>query len=88
MALSQESLAKNFAQDVSPATTKIMFATQGPVAAKAFGEAVTVASWKNKPSYYIVAENDRMIQPELQKSMAKKIKSVSWSIRSFEHSIF
>ena len=44
MALTQESLTKNFAQDVSPAMTKIMFATQGPVVAKAFGEAVPVAS--------------------------------------------
>ncbi len=82
MALTQESLAKNFAQDVSPAMTKIMFATQGPVAAKAFGEAVTVASWKNKPSYYIVADQDRMIQPELQKSMAKKINATTTVLKT------
>ena len=71
--LSEDSLQKNFAQDLSKAETKVMFSTQGPVAGKAFGDKVTVASWKNKPNYYLVAENDRMINPDLQKAFAKKI---------------
>jgi len=50
-----------------------MAATQGPIFAKAFGEKVTNAAWKNRPSWFIVAEKDRMIQPALERAMAKKI---------------
>ncbi len=73
LALTEESLAKNFAQDVPAAQAKIMTATQGPIAGKAFGEPVTTAAWKTKANYYIVAAKDRMIQPELQQALAKKI---------------
>jgi len=47
--------------------------TQGPIFGKAFDEKVTNAAWKTKPSWYIVAEKDRMIQPDVERAMAKKI---------------
>jgi pimeloyl-ACP methyl ester carboxylesterase len=71
--LTPEGVAKDFAQDLPAAQTKLMAVTQGPIFAKAFEEKVTSAAWKNKPSWYIVAEKDRMIQPELERAMAKKI---------------
>jgi pimeloyl-ACP methyl ester carboxylesterase len=71
--LPADSVAKNFAQDLPAATTRLMAATQGPIQSKAFEEPVTVASWKNKPSYYVVASKDRMIQPALEQAFAKKI---------------
>jgi hypothetical protein len=36
-----------------------MAVTQGPIFAKAFDDKVTSAAWKSKPSWFIVAENDR-----------------------------
>jgi len=71
--LTPEGIAKDFAQDLPAAQTKLMAVTQGPIFAKAFEDKVTNAAWKNKPSWYIVAEKDRMIQPELERAMAKKI---------------
>jgi pimeloyl-ACP methyl ester carboxylesterase len=41
---------------------------------------VTAAAWKTKPSWYIVAEKDRMIQPDLERAMAKKIKATTISL--------
>jgi len=73
LSLTPDGVAKNFAQDLPPAQTSVMAVTQGPIAAKAFDEKVTTAAWKSKPSWYIVAEMDRMIQPDLERSMAKKI---------------
>jgi pimeloyl-ACP methyl ester carboxylesterase len=70
-----EGVAKDFAQDLPAAQTKVMAATQGPIASKTFDEKVSTAAWKTKPSWYIVAEKDRMIQPELERAMAKKIKA-------------
>jgi pimeloyl-ACP methyl ester carboxylesterase len=80
--LPADSVAKNFAQDVPPATAALIAATQGPIAAKAFGDVTTVAAWRTKPSYYIVAANDRMIAPELEAAFAKKINAVTTTLRS------
>jgi pimeloyl-ACP methyl ester carboxylesterase len=80
--LPADSVAKNFAQDVSPATAALIAATQGPIAAKAFGDVTTVAAWKTKPSYYIVAANDRMIAPELEVAFAKKINATTTTLQT------
>jgi pimeloyl-ACP methyl ester carboxylesterase len=71
--LTPDGVAKDFAQDLPAAQTKVMAATQKPIFAKAFDEKVTRAAWKNKPSWFIVADRDRMIQPDLERAMAKKI---------------
>jgi len=73
LSLTPEGVAKDFAQDLPAAQTRVMAVTQGPIAAKAFGDKVTNAAWKDKPSWFIVAEKDRMIQPALERAMAKKI---------------
>jgi pimeloyl-ACP methyl ester carboxylesterase len=80
--LPADSVAKNFAQDVSPATAALIAATQGPINSKAFGEATTVAAWKTKPNYYIVAANDRMIAPDLEREFAKKLNATTTTLQS------
>ena len=52
---------------------KVMAATQGPIKASAFGEPVSTAAWKTKPSWFVVSNHDRMILPALQHQMAKRI---------------
>lgn len=71
--MSREGIAKHFAQDVPAKTTDVMTATQGPINGKAFEQKVTTAAWKTKPSWYIVASKDHMIQPDQQVAMAKTI---------------
>ncbi|MGY2492738.1 alpha/beta fold hydrolase [Cupriavidus sp. CP313] len=73
LTLSTEGVAKHFAQDVPAAQTRIMAVTQGPVSGKSFEEKITVAAWKTRPSWYVLTEQDHMIQPALQKAMAQKI---------------
>lgn len=68
-----KSLAEHFAQDLPAAETRLMAVTQGPIAAKAFDDKISITSWKNKPNYYIVAAKDHMIQPDLQREFAKKL---------------
>lgn len=48
-------------------------ATQGPIKAEAFGGKVAHAAWHDKPSWYVVSKNDRMINPALERAMAKTI---------------
>jgi pimeloyl-ACP methyl ester carboxylesterase len=73
LSLTGEAMAHDFAQDLPAAQTDVMTATQGPIQGKAFGEKVAVAAWHSKPSWYVVSENDHMIQPDLERAMAKKI---------------
>ncbi len=71
--LTPEGMSKHFAQDLPAATTRVMAVTQGPIQAKAFEQKVSAAAWKTKPSWYIVSSADHMIQPALQRDMAKRI---------------
>ncbi|HEY9103155.1 alpha/beta hydrolase [Chitinimonas sp.] len=80
LSLTAEGMSKYFAQDLSKEQTAVMTATQGPIQAKAFGEKVTNTAWSTKPSWYIVAEKDLMIRPELERDFAKKIGAKTTSL--------
>jgi pimeloyl-ACP methyl ester carboxylesterase len=53
----------------------IVAATQGPTAARAFDDKVSIAAWHDKPSWYIVPRQDRMIAPDAERAMARAIKA-------------
>jgi pimeloyl-ACP methyl ester carboxylesterase len=80
--LSDNGVAKDFAPDLPAAEQKIVAATQGPIRAAEFGEKTTVAAWSTKPSWFVVAANDRMIAPALEEAMAKKIKAHTTVLKS------
>jgi pimeloyl-ACP methyl ester carboxylesterase len=62
-----------FAKDLPTAETKVLAATQKPIAGAAFTSPIPAAAWKQIPSWYLVATQDRAIHPELQRLMAKRI---------------
>ena len=71
--MSFEGISKHFAQDVPASKQRLMASVQGPIRAANFDEKVSVAAWATKPSWFIVADQDRMIQPALQLDNARKI---------------
>lgn len=73
LSLPEAAMREDFAQDVPAAQAAVMTATQGPIQAKAFGDKVAAAAWASRPSWFIVSARDRMIDPGLQRAMAKKI---------------
>jgi len=73
LTLTLEGVQEHLAQDVAPEQTKIIFATQHPTHAQSFDGTVSVAAWKTKPSWYVVSDQDHMLQPNLQVAMAQKI---------------
>ncbi|VVP55230.1 hypothetical protein PS858_05625 [Pseudomonas fluorescens] len=73
--MTPQGMATGFAQDLPAAQTAVMAATQGPIRASAFDDKTSVAAWKGKPTWYVVAREDRMIQPDLQRAFAKKLKA-------------
>jgi len=70
--IDQSKFATDFAPDLPLAEANFMAISQVPLNASAFGTPITAAAWKTKPSYGIVATDDRMINPELERTMYKR----------------
>ena len=68
--------ADSFAADVEPATARFMADSQVPWGIDALTGKVSAPAWKSKPSYYLVASDDRMIPPPAQRMMAKRAGAV------------
>src|ERR1700750_1440372 len=73
--LSQKGVEEDFAQDLTPAEKARLIASQPKTSGAIFEAKPTAAAWRSKPSWYVVASNDRMIDPEQEKSMATQIKA-------------
>jgi pimeloyl-ACP methyl ester carboxylesterase len=80
--LTPKGIAEDFAQDLSDVEKKILTATQGQTSASIFGATITTAAWKTKPSWFIIASNDRMISPDLQRAEAERMKATSITLPS------
>ena len=59
-----------------------MTATQGPTASAVFGATITTAAWRTKPSWCVIASNDRAVPPELEKAEAAAMKATSITVPS------
>jgi len=70
--LDSTKFAADFGADLPPAQAKYMANSQMPVAAASFDAAMTVAAWREKPSYGIVATADRALNPMLARWMYKR----------------
>jgi pimeloyl-ACP methyl ester carboxylesterase len=66
----------SFAADVDRATAQFMAESQVPWGLGALAGAVTQPAWKSKPSWYLVATDDKMIPPPAQRNMAKRAGSI------------
>ena len=72
LALEKDKFAASFAADVEPSLAEFMAASQVPWGLDALNGAVTEAAWKTKPSWYLVATEDKMIPPDAQRFMSKR----------------
>ena len=68
--MSVTGFADAVAHESSADDALLMAATQKPIAIKCIQEQMTKPAWKEKPSWFLVAERDRMIAPETQRFMA------------------
>ena len=70
--LDRDRFAASFAADVAPAQAAFMADSQVPWGVDALAGAVTEPAWKTRPSWYLVAADDRMIPPPAQRLMAAR----------------
>jgi pimeloyl-ACP methyl ester carboxylesterase len=62
----------SFAGDLDTEKAEFMAASQVPWGVGALEETISEAAWKKKPSWYLIAADDKMIPPEAQRSMSKR----------------
>ena len=71
-----------FAADVPQTLTRVVTAAEQPIAVWAFGEPVSQAAWKTKPTWYVSTTNDRAVEPETQQWMAQRIGATTVNVPS------
>jgi pimeloyl-ACP methyl ester carboxylesterase len=65
----------SFAGDVDPEKASFMADSQVPWGVEALNGKISERAWKSKPSWYLVTTDDKMIPPDAQRSMSKRVGS-------------
>jgi pimeloyl-ACP methyl ester carboxylesterase len=73
--LNVDAFRAGVAPDASLSETALMAATQKPISVSCLGEPIGKPAWKEKPSWFLIAEKDRMVSPETQRFTAARMKS-------------
>jgi pimeloyl-ACP methyl ester carboxylesterase len=60
----------------------VVYAVQGPLAARCIDDKISTAAWHAKPSWYIVASEDRTIPPAVESDSAKRMKATTLTLAS------
>ena len=71
--LSEEAFLRDFAGDLPKAKARVLYAEQEPFQKALLAGKTTNAAWRSKPSYYAVSTEDRTINPDLERFMAKRM---------------
>jgi pimeloyl-ACP methyl ester carboxylesterase len=78
----KESGVTHFAGDLSDAEQKLVYATQGAPVADLFNQKVQGTAWESKPSWYVLANRDHTVHPDLQRSVSKRMKATTTEVAS------
>jgi pimeloyl-ACP methyl ester carboxylesterase len=71
-----------FAGDLPEQEQQLVWATQCVPAADLFNQKLDGTAWRTKPSWYIVANNDRTVQPDLERFVAKRMGAHTYDVDS------
>src|SRR5271163_666654 len=71
--LSEEAFLRDFAGDLPEAKAKVLYAVQEPFHKALLAGKTTQAAWRSKPSFYAVSTEDRTINPDLERFMARRM---------------
>jgi pimeloyl-ACP methyl ester carboxylesterase len=71
--LTKEAFLRDFAGDLPEAKAKALYAVQWPFHKELLTGKTTHAAWRSKPSWYAVSTEDRTINPDLERFMAKRM---------------
>jgi pimeloyl-ACP methyl ester carboxylesterase len=85
--LDKGKFAASFAADVDPDAAAFMADSQVPWGVEALSGVISEPAWKTKPSWYLVATEDRMIPPDAQRAMSRRAGSTVVEVRG-SHAVY
>lgn len=71
--LPEDAFASAFAQNATSQELTVLAAAQRPISVACIGEALERPLWRDRPSWFLIAEHDRMISPDTQHFMARRM---------------
>jgi pimeloyl-ACP methyl ester carboxylesterase len=80
--LTEEAFLRDFAGDLPEAKAKVLYAVQEPFHRALLTGKTTQAAWRSKPSFYAVSTEDRTINPDLERFMAKRMGAKTIEVKS------
>ena len=80
--LTEEAFLRDFAGDIPTARAKSLYAVQQPFHKALLTGKTTNAAWRSKPSFYAVSTEDRTINPDLERFMAKRMGAKTIELKS------
>src|SRR4029077_4401714 len=82
LTMTTKGVMDDFAPDLPVAQRKLIASTQGATNGTGVSAKVANAAWKMRPTCYVVAANDRMIQPDLERKFAKTMNAKTITLPS------
>jgi pimeloyl-ACP methyl ester carboxylesterase len=80
--LSEDDFVNHFAADVDPVRAKVLYAAQQPLSVSALGEVMTVPAWKSLPSWYMIAQDDQALPPDVERMFANRMGATTVEVPS------
>jgi pimeloyl-ACP methyl ester carboxylesterase len=71
--LGEEAFLRDFAGDIPADKARVLYAVQAPFKRALLADKTTNAAWRSKPSWYAVSTEDRTIDPDIERFMAKRM---------------
>ncbi|MGW5237679.1 alpha/beta fold hydrolase [Monashia sp. NPDC004114] len=87
LALDKTKFHDSFAGDLKPELAEFMANSQVPWGVEALAGTVSTPAWRSKPSWYLVASDDRMIPPPAQRAMAQRAGATTHEVAG-SHSVY
>ncbi len=80
--LSEAAFLRDFAGDLPAAKARVLYAVQYPFERRLLAGKTTHAAWRSKPSWYAVSTEDRTINPDLERFMAKRMGATTIEVKA------
>jgi pimeloyl-ACP methyl ester carboxylesterase len=80
--LSEEAFLHDFAGDLQPDKARVLYAVQAPFKRSLTSDKTIHAAWRSKPSWYAVSTEDRTINPDLERFMAKRMGATTIEVKA------
>src|SRR6266403_2532605 len=80
--LNEEAFLRDFAGDVPADKARVLYAVQVPFKRTLLADMTTHAAWRSKPSWYAVSAEDRTINPDLERFMAKRMSATTIEVKA------